>query len=89
MSATKPLRKRVPPSNPPEPSFNRHLIAAVADLTGAAHRANVGHRDYDLYHALVDRTQRKSGVVALSLIDLHRSLARGSDDESICCEQAR
>ena len=40
------------------------------------HRAGVVHRDYYLYHLLVDEVQLKSGVVALSLIDLHRAQLR-------------
>jgi heptose I phosphotransferase len=61
---------------PPAPSYKRRLIAAVAELTRAMHRAGVVHRDYYLYHLLVDRTLLQSGVVRLSLIDLHRAQLR-------------
>ena len=61
---------------PPEPAFKRRLIVAVAELTRAMHRAGVVHRDYYLYHLLVDQRLLKSGVVALSLIDLHRAQLR-------------
>jgi heptose I phosphotransferase len=61
---------------PPAPAFKRQLIASVAELTRAMHRAGVVHRDYYLYHLLLDQTQLKSGVVALSLIDLHRAQLR-------------
>lgn len=61
---------------PPAPSFKRRLITAVAELTQAMHSAGVVHRDYYLYHLLVDEIQLKSGVVALSLIDLHRAQLR-------------
>ena len=40
------------------------------------HRAGVVHRDYYLYHLLVDEKQLRRGVVALSLIDLHRAQLR-------------
>jgi heptose I phosphotransferase len=61
---------------PPAPAFKRKLIRSVAELTRAMHRAGVVHRDYYLYHLLLDQTQLKSGVVALSLIDLHRAQLR-------------
>lgn len=61
---------------PPEPAFKRRLIVATAELTRAMHRAGVVHRDYYLYHLLVDQKLLKSGVVALSLIDLHRAQLR-------------
>ena len=52
------------------------MIEAVAELTRAMHGAGVVHRDYYLYHLLVDEAQLQSGVVALSLIDLHRAQVR-------------
>ena len=61
---------------PPAPAFKRQLIDAVAEITRAMHRAGVIHRDYYLYHLLVDCALLKSGVVALSLIDLHRAQLR-------------
>ncbi len=61
---------------PPVPVFKRKLIESVAQLTRAMHRAGVVHRDYYLYHLLVDRSQLARGVVALSLIDLHRAQLR-------------
>ena len=61
---------------PPAPAFKRQLIDAVAELTRAMHSAGVVHRDYYLYHLLLDQAQLKSGVVALSLIDLHRAQIR-------------
>jgi heptose I phosphotransferase len=64
--------------DPPAPAFKRRLIDAVADLTRAMHRAGVVHRDYYLYHLLADRELLRSGVVRLSLIDLHRAQLRRS-----------
>ncbi len=61
---------------PPTLAFKRKLIASVAELTRAMHRAGVVHRDYYLYHLLVDRKQLARGIVALSLIDLHRAQLR-------------
>jgi len=61
---------------PPDPALKRRLIEAVAELTRAMHGAGVVHRDYYLYHLLVDEAQLQSGVVALSLIDLHRAQVR-------------
>ena len=61
---------------PPPPALKRRIINAVAELTRAMHGAGVVHRDYYLYHLLVDQTQLKEGVVALSLIDLHRAQLR-------------
>ncbi len=61
---------------PPAAALKHRIIAAVAQLTRAMHGAGVVHRDYYLYHLLVDETQLRSGVVALSLIDLHRAQLR-------------
>ena len=61
---------------PPSPAFKRQLITAVAELTQAMHRAGVVHRDYYLYHLLVDEKLLKLGKVSLSLIDLHRAQLR-------------
>jgi heptose I phosphotransferase len=61
---------------PPEPTFKRRLIEAVAEITRAMHCAGVVHRDYYLYHLLVDCAQLQGGVVSLSLIDLHRAQLR-------------
>ncbi len=61
---------------PPSPAFKRQLITAVAELTQAMHRAGVVHRDYYLYHLLVDEKQLLLGRVSLSLIDLHRAQLR-------------
>ncbi len=62
---------------PPAPAFKRQLIDAVAHLTRAMHCAGVVHRDYYLYHLLLDERALRSGRVALSLIDLHRAQRRG------------
>jgi len=64
-------------SMPPAPSFKRQLIRAVAEITRAMHRAGVVHRDYYLYHLLLDQRALESGRVALSLIDLHRAQLHG------------
>lgn len=61
---------------PPAAGLKYKIIAAVGELTRAMHAAGVVHRDYYLYHLLADQTQLKSGVVALSLIDLHRAQLR-------------
>jgi lipopolysaccharide core heptose(I) kinase len=62
--------------HPPAPVLKRTLIQQVAELTRAMHGAGVVHRDYYLYHLLVDRRKLESGMVALSLIDLHRAQLR-------------
>jgi len=62
--------------SPPAPAFKRQLIEAVAEITRAMHCAGVVHRDYYLYHLLVDGELLKSGAIALALIDLHRAQLR-------------
>ena len=61
---------------PPSAAFKRQLIVAVAQLTRAMHQAGVVHRDYYLYHLLLDERKLERGIVALSLIDLHRAQLR-------------
>ena len=63
--------------NPPDPVLKRALIAEVARMTGAMHRAGVNHRDCYICHFLL-HTDRPVTVsdLRLSLIDLHRAQTR-------------
>jgi len=59
---------------PPQPRLKRALIAEVAHMTGAMHRAGVNHRDCYICHFLL-HTDRPvtADDLRLSLIDLHRA----------------
>jgi heptose I phosphotransferase len=63
--------------NPPEPALKRALIAEVARMTGAMHRAGVNHRDCYICHFLlhIDKPVTANDF-RLSLIDLHRAQTR-------------
>lgn len=62
---------------PPPPSLKRALIAEVARMAGAMHRAGVNHRDFYICHFLLhtDKPVTASDF-RLSLIDLHRAQVR-------------
>lgn len=64
---------------PPEPRLKRALIAEVATMTGAMHRAGVNHRDCYICHFLL-HTDRPvtADDLRLSVIDLHRAQVRGA-----------
>ena len=66
-------------TNPPEPRLKRALIAEVARMTGAMHRAGVNHRDCYICHFLLhtDKPVTASDF-RLSLIDLHRAQVRNA-----------
>lgn len=62
---------------PPEPGLKRALIAEVARMTGAMHRAGVNHRDCYICHFLLDTAQPVTVAnLRLWLIDLHRAQCR-------------
>jgi len=59
-----------------QPPKHKHaLIAQVATLTAAMHRAGVNHRDCYLCHFLLHQDGRENDL-RLSLIDLHRAQTR-------------
>ena len=63
--------------SPPEPSVKRALIAEVAHMTGAMHRAGVNHRDCYICHFLLHTDKPvAANNFRLSLIDLHRAQVR-------------
>jgi heptose I phosphotransferase len=63
--------------NPPEPKLKRALIAEVARMTGAMHRAGVNHRDCYICHFLLHTDKPVAAEdFRLSLIDLHRAQVR-------------
>ncbi|MCY1285658.1 Lipopolysaccharide core heptose(I) kinase RfaP [compost metagenome] len=65
--------------NPPAPRLKRALLAEVARMTGAMHRAGVNHRDCYICHFLL-HTDRPvtADDLRLSLIDLHRAQTRAA-----------
>jgi heptose I phosphotransferase len=62
--------------DPPSPPAKRALVRAVAELTRSMHRVGVVHRDYYLFHLLLDEPMWRAGAVKLALIDLHRAQLR-------------
>jgi heptose I phosphotransferase len=63
--------------HPPEPALKRALIARVAGMVGAMHRAGVNHRDCYLCHFLLHTDPPPAAnEPRLFLIDLHRAQAR-------------
>ncbi|MBF7729856.1 lipopolysaccharide core heptose(I) kinase RfaP [Pseudomonas sp. N040] len=64
---------------PPPPRLKRALIAAVAQMTGAMHRAGVNHRDCYICHFLLHTDRPVTAEdFRLSLIDLHRAQTRAA-----------
>jgi heptose I phosphotransferase len=62
---------------PPEVRLKWALIAEVAKMTGAMHRAGVNHRDCYICHFLVHTDRPVTAEdFRLSLIDLHRAQVR-------------
>jgi len=62
---------------PPLPALKRALIAEVARMTGAMHRAGVNHRDCYLCHFLLHtEVPLAADTLRLSIIDLHRAQVR-------------
>lgn len=57
----------------PAPSIKRAIIESAAQLARRMHECGVVHRDFYLYHLLVDDDRLAAGIVDLSLIDLHRA----------------
>ncbi|NQD92582.1 lipopolysaccharide core heptose(I) kinase RfaP [Pseudomonas sp. CrR25] len=65
--------------NPPAPALKRALLAEVARMAGAMHRAGVNHRDCYICHFLLHTdTPVTAGDLRLSLIDLHRAQTRSA-----------
>lgn len=65
------------PAHPPAPRLKRALIAEVARMTGAMHRAGVNHRDCYICHFLLHTDPPPTPErLRLSLIDLHRAQTR-------------
>ncbi|WP_137818631.1 lipopolysaccharide core heptose(I) kinase RfaP [Pseudomonas sp. 2FG] len=65
------------PQNPPAPALKHALIAEVARMTGAMHRAGVNHRDCYICHFLLHTDKPVAADdFRLSLIDLHRAQTR-------------
>jgi heptose I phosphotransferase len=64
------------PGSPPAFALKRALIAEVARMTGAMHRAGLQHRDCYLCHFLLDTDALAQGRPRLYVIDLHRARAR-------------
>jgi len=64
-------------SEPPQPALKRALIAEVARMTAAMHRAGVNHRDCYICHFLLHlEPPPVPKKLRLSLIDLHRAQTR-------------
>jgi heptose I phosphotransferase len=62
---------------PPQPALKFALIAEVARMTGAMHRAGVNHRDCYICHFLLHTDKPVTAqAFRLSLIDLHRAQTR-------------
>ncbi|SDZ12496.1 lipopolysaccharide core heptose(I) kinase RfaP [Pseudomonas sp. NFIX28] len=62
---------------PPQPRLKRALIAEVARMTGAMHRAGVNHRDCYICHFLLHTDKPVTADdFKLSVIDLHRAQTR-------------
>lgn len=58
-------------------SAQRHrIITALADNTGAMHRAGINHRDCYICHFLLDTTTLNNSNPCLYIIDLHRAQIR-------------
>lgn len=65
--------------HPPAPALKRSLIAEVARMTGAMHRAGVNHRDCYICHFLLHTERPVTPTdLRLSLIDLHRAQTRAA-----------
>lgn len=65
------------PHSPPAPRLKRALIARVAAMLGAMHRAGVNHRDCYICHFLLHTDQPvHADDFRLSVIDLHRAQTR-------------
>lgn len=65
------------PEHKPLPTkLKRQLIAEVARMTAAMHRAGMNHRDLYLCHFLLHTDLLAKGQIRLSLIDLHRAQLR-------------
>lgn len=60
--------------NPPEASFKRRLIIAVAELAQNLHKNGLNHRDFYLCHLCLDAQALKQDQIKIYLIDLHRML---------------
>lgn len=60
------------PRNPPEPSFKRKLIRAVAETARKFHDNGMNHRDFYICHLCLDKERLARGDIHLYLIDLHR-----------------
>lgn len=64
-------------TQPPEPALKWALIARVAQMVGAMHRAGVNHRDCYICHFLLHTDEPITpDAFRLSLIDLHRAQTR-------------
>lgn len=65
------------PAEPPEPRLKWALIARVAQMVSAMHRAGVNHRDCYICHFLLHTDQPVcADSFRLSVIDLHRAQTR-------------
>jgi heptose I phosphotransferase len=60
------------PKNPPDASFKRRLIIAVAKLARTFHDNGMNHRDFYICHLCLDKKRLVKGEIYLYLIDLHR-----------------
>ena len=58
--------------NPPDASFKRKLILAVAHMARNFHHNGMNHRDFYLCHFCLDKLRLAQGEIHLYLIDLHR-----------------
>lgn len=66
-------------TTPPAPRLKRALIARVAGMLGAMHRAGVNHRDCYICHFLLHTDQPvQADDFRLSVIDLHRAQTRAT-----------
>ncbi|MDR1275478.1 MAG: lipopolysaccharide core heptose(I) kinase RfaP [Candidatus Accumulibacter sp.] len=64
---------------PPPLALKRALVARVAEMVGAMHRAGVNHRDCYICHFLLSVNPPPSPeAISLALIDLHRAQTRAA-----------
>ena len=57
-------------------TLRRDVIREVALVTRAMHASGVNHRDYYIWHLMVDTRRFAAGEVELAIIDLHRAQVR-------------
>ena len=64
-------------SKPTEsPDLRRRVIRELALMTRAMHAAGVNHRDYYIWHVMLDTRKFARHEVELAIIDLHRAQVR-------------